>query len=325
MKKKIKNSVKTEMKNMVQKELSRIMAKQISNEDFFKEMVQEVISDFYEVEKEEIKEKTSYDSIKEFGRDKASVINDIMEGKYREDFSKIINKDINKNKTEVCFDPISQLKTRVSNSKIELTPEQMNVLFGKRKENSEPEIENKLLFSQPNPHNLNILKNINGEQAIQDYERIQYTKEVIKDLFDYIEKNKSHLKAIHEQMHINNKSVEIYKIQNEAEKDLINDFRIYKTFSTRINPEYFSFEVEIKTSEITKQKIIALKNVVMKSVDISDGVIGAEDAEKLLEIAQDIYSNTTIKPLSQTEPITKEEILVTKKLKNKKKQIKVKK
>jgi len=318
MAKKMKNSVKTEMKNMVQRELVRIMAKQISNEDSFKEMVQEVISDFYE-EEAVVENQTSYNSKKDLQKGRLGLLTDIMNGKYKEEFLTCINKELEE-KNLLMDSLVTPHKSSIpiqKQSNVELSKEQMDALFRisptKRAENEK--IDN-LVFSKANVHNMRILNNINAEQASQDYQKIQCTKEISDQLFDYIENNKGNLDATHEQLHINNKSIETYKVHNKEEKEKIGNFKFGKGFTTTLNPKYFAFELEIKTNELTKQRTLTLKNITMESNSISKDVMSAKNIEKLLNIVQEIYSNTTIKPLSQTEPITEEEKRAAKKLKS---------
>lgn len=314
MKKKIKNSVKTEMKNMIQKELARIMAKKISNEDFFKEMMQEVVNDFYEEEQqgeknssrlEEVQKelysplnKNSSKLFKEINKNRFGHIADIMNGKYKDDFSTFINKELDDEHGFKPF-PITRPSTKTSNiisvepSDVELTKEQMNKIFNSQK---------LPIFNNPNPKNMQILRNIVLEQATQDYGYIQYTKEILNEMFDYIEKNKSKLRATHEQMHINNKSIETYRVNNGEERELVSDFRTNHSFNTSINPEYFGYELEIKTSNTTNQKAIALKNLTVNQNSVSEGMISAEEMGRLLDLTMDIYSETPATPLSKEFP-----------------------
>lgn len=313
MKKKIKNSVKSEMKSMVQRELAKIMAKQISNEDSYKEMIQEVINDFYE---EEIEVEDTGKENQPTSGNKRDTLYEILSGKYKDRFSALVNQEEN---NTLQMNPYVIGKNLKNENQIfpniELTKEQLNTLFKSQNEQGTRQF-NPAYFREVNPVNLCNLRGIIKEQSIQDYERIQYTKEVLGKMFDFIEKNINFLEATHEQLHINKNSIETYKVQNKVEKELVNDFNTNKIFSTRLNPEYFSFELEIKTNDLTKQKKLALKNLTMENNVISEGVISTEDVEKLLKIVQEIYSVTTIKPLSQTEPITEEEIRAAKKIKN---------
>lgn len=319
MKKKIKDSVKTEMKGMIQKELVRIMAKQISKEGFFKEMIQEVVDDFYEEEKQEesyssyLKEKQEALSSLSKGNlpklfkeiDKSRLINivDIMNGKYKDEYSIFLNKELDDISTKPRPDVKPSIKPSVRASNVELTKEQMNTLFTSPKISKIDEsLKTVPIFNNPNPRNMQILKNIVSEQAIGDYSNIQYTKEILKDMFDYIEKNKSKLKAVHEQLHINNKSVETYKVNNGEERDLVNDFTTNRSFSTRINPEYFGYELEIKTNIKTNQKTLALKNLTVNQNSVAEGMISAEEIGKLFNLTIDIYSETPATPLSKEFP-----------------------
>jgi len=303
MKKKIKDSVKTEMKGMIQKELARIMAKQISKEGFFKEMIQEVVDDFYEEEQEEtssLLNENQSNFFKEINKNKLGKIADILNGKYKDEYSTFINKEID---DTPGFKSIPLTRPSYKKSNVELTKEQMNTLFDSPKISKiEDFLKSAPIFNNPNPRNMQILKNIVSEQAIGDYSNIQYTKEILKNMFDYIEKNKSKLKAVHEQLHINNKSVETYKVNNGEERDLVNDFTTNRSFSTRINPEYFGYELEIKTNIKTNQKTLALKNLTVNQNSVAEGMISAEEIGKLLNLTIDIYSETPVTPLSKEFP-----------------------
>lgn len=303
MKKKIKDSVKTEMKGMIQKELARIMAKQISKEGFFKEMIQEVVDDFYEEEQEEtssLLNENQSNFFKETNKNKLGKIADILNGKYKDEYSTFINKEID---DTPGFKSIPLTRPSYKKSNVELTKEQMNAVFNSPKTSKiEDFLKSAPIFNNPNPRNMQILKNIVSEQAIGDYSNIQYTKEILKNMFDYIEKNKSKLKAVHEQLHINNKSVETYKVNNGEERDLVNDFTTNRSFSTRINPEYFGYELEIKTNIKTNQKTLALKNLTVNQNSVAEGMISAEEIGKLLNLTIDIYSETPVTPLSKEFP-----------------------
>lgn len=303
MKKKIKDSAKAEMKDMIQKELARIMAKQISKEGFFKEMIQEVVDDFYEEEQEEtssLLNENQSNFFKEINKNKLGKIADILNGKYKDEYSTFINKEID---DTPGFKSIPLTRPSYKKSNVELTKEQMNTLFDSPKISKiEDFLKSAPIFNNPNPRNMQILKNIVSEQAIGDYSNIQYTKEILKDMFDYIEKNKSKLKAVHEQLHINNKSVETYKVNNGEERDLVNDFTTNRSFSTRINPEYFGYELEIKTNIKTNQKTLALKNLTVNQNSAAEGMISAEEIGKLLNLTIDIYSETPVTPLSKEFP-----------------------
>jgi hypothetical protein len=312
MKKKIKDSAKAEMKDMIQKELARIMAKQISKEDFFKEMMQEVVDDFYEEEQEEttspqLKEGQEGTNLllggnpfikrfKEIDKNRLGHISDIMAGKYKDEYSIFLNKEVG---DVPGFNSIPVTRPLSKTSNVELTKEQMNKIFESPKVSKL--IDELSIFNNANPKNMQFLKNIVSEQAIGDYSNIQYTKEILKEMFNYIEKNKSKLKATHEQLHINNKSVETYKINNGEERDLVDDSK--RSFSgTKINPNFFGYELEIKTSNVTNQKTLALKNLTVNENSVSEGMISAEEIGRLLNLTIDIYSETQITPLSKEFP-----------------------
>lgn len=314
MKKKIKDSAKAEMKDMIQKELARIMAKQISKEDFFKEMMQEVVDDFYEEEQEEQEDITQsrlkkiqeskysplngnpFGLSKEVQKDRLGKIVDILNGKFKDEYSKFINKEVD---DVPGFKSIPVTRPLSKTSNVELTKEQMNKIFESPKVSKL--IDELPIFNNANPKNMQFLKNIVSEQAIGDYSNIQYTKEILKEMFDYIEKNKSKLKATHEQLHINNKSVETYKINNGEERDLVDDSK--RSFSgTKINPNFFGYELEIKTSNVTNQKTLALKNLTVNENSVSEGMISAEEIGRLLDLTIDIYSETQAVPLSKEFP-----------------------
>jgi hypothetical protein len=328
MAKKIKNSVKTEMKNMVQKELARIMAKQISNEDFFKEMIQDVISDFYEeFDEEPINQQSSpqrpWENVQ---KNRLGHISDIVSGKYKDKFSELINKE-RSSKSDLMdfFVSPSRFKSKVNlpGSRVELTQEQMDTLFRPREIKPETEINSNLLFGQPNSNNLSILKGINAEQAINDYRHIQYTEEILNQIFDYIEKNKSNLEATHEQTHPReNFSIEIYKVKNKEEENIVEDFRTSKSFALKLNPNYFAFNLEVKTNEITKNKETFLKNVFINGNQIGEGAVSSDNVKKIMNLVEEIYSETKINPISQTELAP--QIVEPKSSKNKKNKLKEK-
>ncbi len=330
MEKKIKNSVKTEMKNMVQKELAKIMAKQISNEDFFKEMVQDVISDFYEdvdvsKQKENISDSigkrplsdyidekfdnaSAYEKLSNFSskntRDKLEHLSDIACGKYKEEFLKHINYGDEPKKSQV-----SSIRRHIPplftpESKVEFTSDQLNSIFNNTAEDRNP-LQN-LIFNQPNRNNLRELNNITKSQASEDFvEKMQYTKEILEKLFNYIENNMNKLDATHEQVHIGKRSIELYSVVDRENKD------------------DFSFELEIKGKTSFVGREIFLKNVAVDSMLVNEGIISLENAEKLLDLSQKIYSETIIEPLSKTEPdeqiIEVAEENISKKVQNKNK------
>lgn len=289
--KKIKNSVKTETKNMVQKELSKIMAKQLSNQDFFKEIMQDVINDFYEedvnLDKPKLEQKINptYDKIKSSIIDRTSLINDIMNGQLKEEFSTLVGDEKNFNQHQ-SFNKLAGLD--IPESKVELNDKLLQLLFG-----------------QPNICNLSSLKKINAKQAVEQYDCIEYTKEFLDKLFNYIEENKSQLIATHEQIHVGDNSVEIYKINNKEEKD---DKHF---FLPLINQNHFSFELRIKTNEISKKNEMFLENVIFEGRVIEHGFILIEDFQKLLNLSKEIYSETIKEPVPKTE----NQILKTHKLK----------
>ncbi len=310
--KKIKNSVKTEMKNMVQKELARIMAKQISNEDFFKEMVQDVICDFYEEESEEKSNKTNLSNEKfpldEFTRNRMEKINrlrDIQNGNNKDRISELLNFDNKSNNKENTFfeKEIDYFNQYRKPSKVELSSEQLNTLFG-QKDVCHDKLTNKLIYGQPNIKNYLELRNIVEEQATSDYGQIQYSENVLHDLFSYIEKNKAELEATHEQTHVDSKSIEIYKVGNKNKKIIGEGAEEVGYFYKKLNPDYFYFELEIQTNEIKKLREISLKNVFLNGKSIDKGDISIINGENLLNLSKEIYSETIIKSTSQTESNT---------------------
>ena len=294
--KKIKNSVKTEMKNMVQKELAKIMARQISNEDFFKEMVQDTIADFYEDEAESKDFSTSspfsnHKTYSKLGADKSDLLNDIFTGKYKDEFKKILDVDVDRtreaNTTSTIFNPMRF--SPVEPSKVRLSESQLNSMFARDLDINKPETVRAInsTFSKPNPYNMSILSSINGKQAIQDYNNIHYTKDTMAKIFECIEKFKGNLTATHEQIHHDTKSIETYKVSYIGGG--------------------FSFEIEIQTRLSSKTKTINLKNVNLLGDKISEGITDLKSIEKLLDLAQEIYSETPILPISKTVPDTSKE------------------
>ena len=298
MAKKVKNSVKTEMKNMVQKELAKIMAKQISNEDFFKEMVKDVVNDFYEedVELKEVKDfiERPWDRIQ---NNKLGHLKDILNGKYKENFNDLVN---DKNKSKGDFLEFMTSKVHKSptfpESKVNLKQSDLESLFNAPKESN---IFNKAIFSVPNSQNLTILKGINAEQALSDYKTIQFTDDTLGDIFNNIAKYRKNLECSHEQTHSNKNSIEVYRIKNKEEVEVEKGKYVWEN----INPNYFAFDLKIKTKENTQLREISLGNVFLNGNIIAEGNLGFENAEKMLNLVVEIYSDTTIEPISKTESI----------------------
>ena len=70
-----------------------------------------------------------------------------------------------------------------------------------------------------------------------------------------------------------------------------------------INPNYFAFDLKIKTKENTQLREISLGNVFLNGSIIAEGNLGFENAEKMLNLVVEIYSDTIIEPISKTESI----------------------
>jgi len=318
--KKIKDSAKAEMKKAVQKELSRIMAKQIAKEDFFKEMVQEIVSDFFE--EDAIKETAIPHPEQPWNwgtttPERLKLLAGIKKGELKDEFSKIINKNLNSEEKEY-FEQIADSPNiknspdfnrliKRKNSNVLFTDEQMRTLFDParlaEKEKAQSSYSNDIVFGKANPQNINKLSGFVKDQAIEDYSRINYTQEVKDNLFDYIKNNKSSLEATHEQFHINPiNSMERYHVTNKKNLHLDKTEVAYKfnRGAYNINPEHFSFNVEIKTNTKTNIKAVLLNDVYLKGEYFPHGHITFDDVTKLLDIAQQIYSDTIICPLSET-------------------------
>lgn len=301
MAKKVKNSVKTEMKNMVQKELAKIMAKQLSNEDFFKEMVKDVIDDFYEeeVELKEVKDKDFIGKPWERNQNnKLGHINDILNGKYKDEFNSLVDgKKIPKNDfLEFMTSKVHKYPTNTA-SNVSLKQSELESLFNAPKESN---VFNKSIFSVPNSQNITILKGINAEQAISDYKMIHFTNETLEEIFYAIIKHRKDLECSHEQTYSNKNAIEVYRIKNKEEKEFQQDEKVWNKI---INPNYFSFDLEIKTKENTLLREISLGNVFLNGNTIEKGNLGFENAEKILNLVVEIYSDTIIEPISKTESI----------------------
>jgi len=311
--KKIKDSAKAEMKKAVQKELSKIMAKQIAKEDLFKNMMQEILSDFFEeidVKEEKQEESTfnlfpwqrGYKNVNE----RIKTLAGIQSGDHKEEFSKMINKDVNSISCDFSKN-VSDLNSRLirkGNSNVLLTDDQMKTLFDPaRLAEKVKTIPNPLLFREANPINMSKLASISKEQAEADYFRgMNYTKEMIDSLFKYINENKLSLEATHDQWEANNNSIEKFHVKNKEPKDLEENEEFRRFYTPKINPKYFAFCIEVKTRLTTKIKTFSLIDVYLNGESLPFGSIGLEDIIKLLELAKEIYSDTIILPLSQTNP-----------------------
>lgn len=320
--KKIKDSVKTEMKKAVQKELSKMMAKQIAKEDSFKRMAQEMMSNFFE--EDAIKEiampqpeeswRNSTNPWTKSTTDRLQFLAGIKKGDLKEEFAKLIDKNLySEEKDYFNIKNVSDLNRFIkkANSNVLLTDTQMSTLFDPariaEKTKSGTTIPNDIIFTQANPVNMSKLSSIVKEQAEADYSSINYSQEIKDKLFNYINSNKSSLEARHEQIHINsaNNTKERYYIANKedlyVDKNKI-DYRLHMQ-AYNINPEHFSFNLEIETNTKTNKKAMLLKDIYLKGESFPYGNITSDDGVKLLDIAQQIYSDTIIKPLSETQPV----------------------
>ena len=251
--------------------------------------------------------------------DRLQFLAGIKKGELKNDFGKIINKNLTDEEREYFnIKNISDLNTftKKPNSNVILSDSEMSTLFDPEriaKNAKTKNFINDLIFTQPNHANIQKLRSFAKEHAENNYLTMNYAKEMLDSLFVYIDENKLSLEAFHEQVHVGNNSIEKYHLKNSESKNLgLEENMMLSKFNTMVlNPKYFSFYIEIKINTKTKIKNISLNEVYLNGQSYAFGSISLEDVTKLLGIVQQIYSDTKIKPLSETNPVEVKEIKIS--------------
>lgn len=296
--KKIKDSIKLEMKREIQKELVKIIAEQISKENVFVEMKQNIIDDFCEdvsnkplnIFNETLEKNKTIDFLK-----KMDVIKD---GKMKDFFDVMINKKIGKEYFKTNEIDISKIN-------IPNIPEDNLWINGEipidGSEITKKVKRNKIYSHILNENNISeVLASLRPQE--NEYHLIEYTDETLDLLFNLLEESKLNLIVSCENVLGDTK----FKVSNGEEK--------YLGESGLINSKHLSFELKIDS--LSK---IELENVFINGHLIERGIIELKTANEILDI---VNKNYLLTKENQAEIIPNVEKLQIKVKKHKQKKTK---